>query len=100
MTWLDRCVKRVYTEMVLEIKNILDNIWAEIVFHAVNLNSIKDLFDINDHTFIVWDANNNSDTWKVYYFDDKQPECEFDIFISSKVFFDSIISLFYLNFIY
>ena len=100
MTWLDRCVKRVYTEMVLEIKNILDNIWAEIFFHAVNLNSIKDLFDINDHTFIVWDANNNSDTWKVYYFDDKPPECEFDIFISSKVFFDSIISLFYLNFIY
>ena len=25
MTWLDRCVERIYTEMFLEIKNILND---------------------------------------------------------------------------
>ena len=40
---------------------------------------------MNDHTFIVWDANNKSNTWRVYYFDDKPPEYECGIFLSSKV---------------
>ena len=44
--------------------------------HTVNLNYVKDLYDMNDHTFIVWGANNNSNTWRVYYFDDKPQECE------------------------
>ena len=99
MTWLDRCVERIYTEMFLSIKTILndaiktgnfwskwvDDIWEENCTHAVNLNSLKDLTDMNDHTFIVWDANNKSVTWKVIYFDDKPPECECGIFLSSKV---------------
>ena len=78
----------------------VDNAWDEICSHAVNLNSVKYLFDINEHIFIVWDANNKSDIWKVYYFDDKTPECECGIFISSKVRFNSFFSLFYLKFIY
>ena len=99
MTWLDRCVERIYTEMFLEIKTILnnaintgnfwskwvENVWDENCSHAVNLNSVKDLYDMNDHTYIVWDANNISNTWRVYYFDDKPPECECGIFLSSKV---------------
>ena len=107
MTWLDRCVERIYREMFLEIKGILndaekivkfwskwvDNAWDEICSHAVNLNSIKYLFNINAHTFIVWDANNESDTWKVYYVDDKALEC--GIFISLKVGFNIIFSLFF-----
>ena len=40
----------------------MDNVWDENCSHAVNLNSLKDLFDINEHTFIVWDTNNKSDT--------------------------------------
>ena len=113
MTWLDRCVERIYMEFFLEITGILndaekngkfwskwvDNVWDENCFHAVNLNSVKHLFDINEHIFIVWDANNKSDTWKVYYFDDKTPECECGIFISSKVRSNSFFSLFYLKFI-
>ena len=76
ITWLDRCVERIYTEMFLSIKTILndamktgnfwskwvDDIWEENCSHAVNLNSVKDLYDMNDHTFIVWDANNKSNT--------------------------------------
>ena len=99
MTWLDRCVERIYTEKFLSIKTTLndaiktgnfwskrvDDIWEENCTHAVNLNSLKDLTDMNDHTFIVWDANNNSNTWRVYYFDDKLPTCECGIFLSSKV---------------
>ena len=48
---------------------------------------------INEHTFIVWDANDKSDTWKVYYVDDKALEC--GIFISLKVGFNIIFSLFF-----
>ena len=40
---------------------------------------------MNDHTFIVWDTNNKSNTWRVYYSDDKPPECECGILLSSKV---------------
>ena len=78
----------------------MDNIWDENCSHTVNLNSVKDLFVINEHTFILWDANNKSHTWKVYYFDDELPECECGIFISSKVRFNIIFSLIYLYFIY
>ena len=85
--------------MSLEIKTILndaittgnfwskwvDDLWEGNCSHVVNLKYVKDLYDMNDHTFIVWDANNKSNTWRVYYFDDKPPECECEIFISSKV---------------
>ena len=57
------------------------------------------MFDINEYTFIVWDANGKSDTWKVYYFDNKPPECESGIFISSKVCFNIIFSLFFIKYL-
>ena len=86
--------------MFLEIKTILndttktgkfwskwvDDVWEENCVHAVNLNSVKDLYDMNDYTCINWDENNKSNTWRVYYFDDKPLECECGIFISSKVY--------------
>ena len=40
---------------------------------------------MNAHTFIVWDANNKPNTWRFYYVDDKPPECECGIFISTKI---------------
>ena len=52
----------------------VDNIWDENCSYAFNLNFVKDLFDIDEHTFIVLDTNNKSNTWKVYYFDDKPHE--------------------------
>ena len=63
----------------------VDNVWEENCSHAINLNSVKDLYDMNDHTFIVWDTSDKSYTWRVYYFDDKPSEYECGIFISSKV---------------
>ena len=80
--------------MFLEVKTILndeietgnfwsklvDDLWEENCPHAVNLNSVKDLYDMNENTFIVWDGSNKSHTWKVYYFDDKPPEREIHIF--------------------
>ena len=86
MTWLDRCVEIIYTEMFLEIKTILndatktsnfwskwvDDVWEEFFSHAVNLDSVKDLYDMNDHTFIVWrignkesfnNSSNKKDSW-------------------------------------
>ena len=63
----------------------VDDIWEDNCSHAVNLNSVKDLHDMNDHTSIVWNANNKSNTWRVFYFDDKPPECECGISLSSKV---------------
>ena len=76
MTWLDRWVEKNYTEMFLGIKTILndatktgnfwsrwvDDIWEENCSHTVNLNSVKDLYDMNEYTFIVWDASNKSYT--------------------------------------
>ena len=110
MTWLDRCVERIYTETILEIKTILndaiktgnfwskwvDDIWEENCSHAVNLNSVEDLYDLNDHTFIVWDTNNKSNTWRIYYFDDKPPEYECGIFISSKIRLIKFLIIFYI----
>ena len=43
------------------------DVWEEYCSHTVNLN---------EHTFIIWDARNKSHTWKVYYFDDTPPEYE------------------------
>ena len=94
--------------MILEIKTILsdatktgnfqskwvDNVWEANCSHALNLNSVKDLYDMNDHTFIVCDASNKSNTWRFYYFHDKTPECECRIFISSKVRFNKLQSFF------
>ena len=74
----------------------VDNVWDENCSHAVNLNYIRVLFDVNEHTFIVWYANNKSNTWKVNYFDDNPPKCECGIFVFSKVRFNIIFSLFYL----
>ena len=76
MTWLDRCVKRIYTEMFLENKKIMNDaeknikFWSKLVddvceencSHAVNLNSVKDLYDMNEHPFIIWDANDKFHT--------------------------------------
>ena len=76
MTWLDRCVERIYTTIFLEIRNDLnntektgkfwskwvENVWDDNCSHDVNVNSVKDLYDINEHPFIVWDANNKFDT--------------------------------------
>ena len=67
MTWLERYVEIIYTEMFLEIKTILNdttktgNFWSKWVddvsekncSHAINLKSVKDLYDMNDHTFII-----------------------------------------------
>ena len=86
-TWLYRYVERIYTEMIFEIKTILndatktsniwsrwvDDVWEENCPHVVDLNYIKDLYDMNNHSFIVWGANNKSNTLRVYYFDDKSP---------------------------
>ena len=63
----------------------MDDVWEENCSHDVNINLVKDLYDMNEHTFIVWDTNNKSHTWKVYYFNNKPPEYECCIFISSKV---------------
>ena len=49
----------------------VNDVWEENRSHAINLNSVKDSYDMNEHAFIVWDANNKSNTWKVYYFDTK-----------------------------
>ena len=54
---------------------------------------------MNDHTSIVWDVNNKSNTWRVYYFDDKPPKCECGIFISSKVCLNKL-QLFFISNIY
>ena len=74
--WLNRCVERIYTEMFLEIKDVLndteksklcakwmENVWDDFFSYAVSHNSVNYSFDINEHTFIVWDTNNKSDTW-------------------------------------
>ena len=74
----------------------VDNVRDENCSHAVNLNYVKDFFDINEHTFIVWDANNKLDTSKVYYLDDKPHEYKCGIFISLKVG-SNIIFSFFLN---
>ena len=72
MTWLDRCVERIYTTIFLEIRNDLnntektgkfwskwvENVWDDNCSHDVNVNSVKDLYDIIEHPFIVWDAIN------------------------------------------
>ena len=108
ITWLERRVERIYTEIFLEIKNVLkdaenngkfwskwvDNVWDENCLHAVNLNYVKGLIDINEYNFIVRGANNKCDTWKVYYFGDRPPECECGIFISSKIHFNMLNSFF------
>ena len=52
----------------------MDNVWDENYSHSVNLNSVKDFVDINEHTFVVWNTNNNSDTLTVYYIDDEPHE--------------------------
>ena len=66
--------------------------------HVVNLSSVLDLYDINENTFIVWNGNNKSDTWKVYYFDDNPSECECSIFLSSTVRFNIYYSFLKLYF--
>ena len=73
----------------------MDNVWDENCSHTVILNSVKVLFEINEHTFIVWDANNKLDTSKVYYLDDKPHEYKCGIFISLKVGFNIIFSFFF-----
>ena len=66
----------------------MENVWDDNCSHAINLNSFQDLYNINEYAFIVWVADNKSDTQKVYFFDDKLPEYECGIFISSQVRFN------------
>ena len=40
----------------------VNDVWEECRSHAININSVKDSYDMNKHAFIVWDANNKSYT--------------------------------------
>ena len=41
----------------------VDDVWEENCSRAVNLNSVIDLYDMNEHRFNVWDASNKSHSW-------------------------------------
>ena len=89
----------VYIQKNIEIRNVIndavssgrywskwvDKVWDENCEHAINLNFSFELIDVNQKTFIIWDGHSNNETWKVMYHDDKPPECEYGIFVSSKV---------------
>ena len=96
MTWFDKCVDRIYTNIFIEIRNVINNdvssgrYWSKWVNkvldenckHAINLNFSFELTDVNQNTFIIWDGCQNNELWKVMYHDDKPPECECEIFVS------------------
>ena len=99
MSWLDKCVERIFTQMFIEIRSVInkaistgrywskwiDKVWDENCCHAINLNFCVELTDINQNTFIIWDGHFKNETWKVTYHDDRPPECECGIFVSSKI---------------
>ena len=99
MTWLDKCVERIYTQMFIEIRNVInkaisssrywskwvDKVWDDNCEHAINLNFSFELTDLNKNTFIIWDIHFKKKTWKVTHHDDKPPECEWGIFVFSKL---------------
>ena len=51
--------------------------------HAIHLNYITELIDINKHTFITWEGNNNTDIGSLLVLG-QTPKCEFGLFLSSK----------------
>ena len=99
MTWLDKYVECVYTHMFIEKRNDINTaiysgiywskwvgkVWDENCKHAINLNFSFELTDVNKITLIIWDGYFKNETWKVTYHDDRPPECECEIFFSSKV---------------
>ena len=92
MTWLDKCVDRTQTQMLIEIRNIindavssgryqynwLDKVWYENCEYTINLKFSFELTYFNQNTFIIWDGNLNNKLWKVM--------CVCGLFLSSKVF--------------
>ena len=108
MTWLNKCVDRIYTKKFIEIRYVIndavsfgrywskqvDEVCDENYEHAINLNVSFELIDVNQNKFIIWDGHSNNETWKIMYYDDKPPECECGIFFSSKVY--HYIYMFYL----
>ena len=42
---------------------LMKNVWDDNCYHTVNLNSVQDLYDINENIFIPWDDDNESNTW-------------------------------------
>ena len=99
MTWLDKCVDCTCTKIFIEMRNVIndavsssrywskcvDKVWDENCEHGINLNFSFELKDVNQNSFITWDGHSNNETWKVMHHDDKPPECECGIFLSSKV---------------
>ena len=63
----------------------VDKEWDGNCDHAINLNLCIELTDVNQNRFTIWDSHFNNETWKVPYHDDRPPECECGIFVSSKV---------------
>ena len=55
---------------------------------------------MNEHSLVVWNVNNKSHTWKLYYFDVKTPEYECVILISSKVRLNKLLFSFYKTYLY
>ena len=90
MTWLDKCDDRTHTQIVIEIRNVIndavssgrfwfkwvDKVWDENCEHAINLNFSFELIDGNQDIFIIRDFHSNNETRKVMYHDDRPPECE------------------------
>ena len=88
MTWLDKCVERIHTQMFIEIRNVInkvistgrywykwvDKVWDENCDHAINLNFSFELTYVNQNLFIIWDGHFKNKTWRVTYHDDRPPE--------------------------
>ena len=70
--------------------NLADKVWDRNCVHAINLSSVMELIDINQNTFIIWNGNVKTKTRKIYYYEDKSPESEREIFVSSKASLDYI----------
>ena len=66
MAWLDKCVERIYTQMFIEIRNVINNaisterqwskwvdkVWDDNCDHAIILNFSVELTDVNQNTVI------------------------------------------------
>ena len=99
MSWFDKCVTRIYTEIFVEIPNIMndvqatsifwskwvDKVWDENGAYAINLNYYMKVTDINQKIFVIWGSNFINWTWTDFYYEDLPPECECGIFVLYKV---------------
>ena len=99
MIWFDKCVERIYTQVLIEIRNVINNaistgrywskwvdkVWDENYDYVINLNFSVELTDVIQNIFIIWDGHFKNEIWKVTYHDDRPPECECGIFFYSKV---------------